>query len=107
MGRRNRRKKKEKFIFTTNEGDEVEFSCQEELDFMESISEDLGRWMQFFAQMGVDLTRVSIMDFYSEMEKLLQYALNPEPGKKISVVHDKELGYFTLDILPLYSGYLN
>ena len=105
MGRRRHRKKK--YVFTTNYGEKVEFDSKEELEIMEFISEDLGAWMQFFSQMGVDLTRVKITDFYSEIIKVLRYAQNPKPGKKISMVHDKEIGYFTLDILPILPGYLN
>jgi len=102
-----RRRRNKKFVFTTNDGEKVEFGSREELALMEALSEDLGAWQVFFAQMGIDLTRVKITEFYTEMIKLLEYAQNPEPGKKISVVHDKELGYFTLDILPLSPGYLN
>ena len=102
-----RRKKKDKYIFTNNYGESVEFNTKEELEFMEQMSENLGYWTQFFAQMGVDLTRVNILNFYSEIAKVLEYAKNPKPGMKISVVHDSQLGYFTVDIVPIYPGYLN
>ena len=101
-----RRRRNKKHVFTTNDGEQVELSSKEELEFMEAISEDLGMWMQFFSRMGVDLTRVPILDFYAEIAKVLEYAQDPEPGKKMSVVHDKELGYFALDIVPIYPGLL-
>ena len=96
---------KEKYVFTTNDGGKIELDTKEQLEAMESISEDLGTWMQLFKRMGVDLTRVPILDFYAEISKVLEYAQDPDPGKKISVVHDGDLGYFTLDILPLHPGH--